>query len=174
MATPQKKKKNPAKSGNPAIRQAALNSAKAKPQQSTTLPVKKPAPVIADSNLGYVPAGLPELKNASRAQSLRVPKKKSRWLKFIQVLVTLAVLSGLVLTSLVGLVGQDGGLMPDQSTPTEKVLVDSNGNPLDGSKLNNETVLPPALQPVPAESGNGESDSGESATLELPSTEPAP
>lgn len=147
--------KNPLKSGNPAVSAAARAQIDAQPKRTVT--PFKPSSSEKTSNT-WTPSGNPEpaVKAVPKPRT-RQQKKKDRFRKFGQIAVVLFFLGSMVATSFSGL----GNL--GQTTPapeeTSKVLLDQNGNPIDGST--------PAQPTAPA-GGEVPQNQKPEGTIELP------
>lgn len=162
------RRKNPLKSGNPAVAAAARANVSTQPKKAVASVAPESAPKTSST---WTPSGNPE-PAVKAAPKPRTPqqKKKDRFRKFGQITIVLFFLGSMILTSFAGL----GNL--NQTTPapeeTNKVLVDQNGNPIGGN-----AIPAPAQEPVPADAklpagqpaGSGTSvDEGASNVIEIP------
>lgn len=130
----QQKKKNPLKSGNPAVVAAA--------RDAVNPPVKKvAAPFVAkDAKTStWTPSGNPEPSKPVAPKPRTVQQKKQdRFRRFGQIFIILMFLGSMVLTMFAGL-GNTTTTVPAPAE-TEKVLVDKEGNPLGGTPVPAEEI----------------------------------
>lgn len=126
MAQNKKNKTNPLKSGNPAVAAAARAKAQeqAERRAARKAPMKSPTPAPK----AYSPADGNKIVQMDTAAK---PRKVKPFIRFTQIFVVVAILAGMILSSFSGLVAQQNAVPVNE--PTQKVLVDGNGNPIDGS-----------------------------------------
>lgn len=130
----QQKKKNPLKSGNPAV-VAAARDAVSPPSKKTAVPF-----VAKDTKTStWTPSGNPEPSKpvAPKPRTMQ-QKKQDRFRRFGQIFIILMFLGSMVLTMFAGL-GNTTTTVPAPAE-TEKVLVDKEGNPLGGTPIPAEEI----------------------------------
>lgn len=156
----QQKKKNPLKSGNPAVVAAAL-SGETKPRKKVVVP----ASGVETKTSSWTPSGNPEpSKPVAPKPRTAQQKKQDRFRRSGQIFIVLMFMGSMILTMFAGL----GNTTTNVPVPAEtaKVLVDKDGNPIGGGQTPageapvGGTEIPSTIAPA----------DGSSNVIEIPAT----